>query len=406
MTNLRIGFVIPRYGSEIIGGAENATRLLAEALVRHQGYKVDILTTTAIEIEAWNNHFPPGDCELNGVRVHRYKVEGQRLPNFYQATKRALNAPKSMSLAESLEVIRLQGPVSPKLNDAIATYDGDLIAFYTYLYHPIVTGVTLTSLPKIFHPTAHNEPMLDLPIFKEVFNSIDALVYHTPSERQIVEDRFAVAQKPAMILGMGYENASQNRDDRSLLPSSIINSKYLLCLGRVDTQKGATLLADLFKEYKTRNPSDLKLVFAGPISILPNPHPDIEVLGSVDEPTKHTLLANMELLISPSPFESFSIVLIEAWAHQKAVMVNRSCGPTTNQARASGGGLSFDSYENFEATLSLLLTNTPLRNQLANNGTQYVAKKYQWPNLTARYNEFLTSVRKGKSALDSSLPNN
>ena len=37
------------------------------------------------------------------------------------------------------------------------------------------------------------------------------------------------------------------------------------------------------------------------------------MLGPVDEATKWSLLRHAEALVSPSPYESFSLVLMEAW---------------------------------------------------------------------------------------------
>ena len=58
---VRIAFVVPRYGPDIIGGAETAARLLAEHLVALQGWEVDVLTTCAEDFVTWDDVYPPGE---------------------------------------------------------------------------------------------------------------------------------------------------------------------------------------------------------------------------------------------------------------------------------------------------------------------------------------------------------
>ena len=48
---MKLAFVTPRYGADVIGGAELGARLLAERLAALDGWSVEILTTCARD--AW-----------------------------------------------------------------------------------------------------------------------------------------------------------------------------------------------------------------------------------------------------------------------------------------------------------------------------------------------------------------
>ena len=388
---LNLAYVVPRYGAEIIGGAENATRMLAEALVRLGRAKVEVLTTTALSIETWANHFPAGTETLNGVVVHRFAVDSGRHPSFAGATKRALVAPAAQSLEEAAELIRMQGPVSESLLEAIEASSNDAMLFYPYLYHPSVEGVKRARVPVIMHPAAHDEPVIDLPIFEEVFAKVSGLAYQTAAERQIVESRFQVAQTPSIDLGMGFE-PYVGATGGFLAEIGMKGRRFVLCLGRVDAPKGTTLLVNLFQAYKERNPSDLQLVLAGPISIAPNEVPDVHLLGPVSDAAKEELLEECSALISPSAFESFAIVLLEAWSHRKPVLVNGMCAATTEQVQRSGGGLTFDGFETFERALSMLTTEADVAATLGQAGWRYAMGKYHWPDLIDRYVGFIRHV--------------
>ena len=54
----RIALVNQRYGKEVNGGSEYYTRLLAEQL--NKIAQVEVLTTTALSYEKWENYYADG----------------------------------------------------------------------------------------------------------------------------------------------------------------------------------------------------------------------------------------------------------------------------------------------------------------------------------------------------------
>lgn len=378
---VKVAYVVPRYGIEVLGGAEYGARMLAERLVSMLGWEVEVLTTCALDAATWADEYAPGDVDVNGVQVRRFASTAGRDPGFEAFSRTVLPRPEAASPETCERWIHLQGPVCPDVVDAARDSDADLVVFYPYLYYPTVHGVRAVGDRAVMHPAAHDEPPLRLPIFRDVFAATRAFVFQTYGERRLAELLFPVGHRPQIVMGLGVEESAAASVER--------DRPFLLCLGRVDDGKGAGLLARYFAEYKARRPGPLSLVFAGPVVQQPSAHPDIEVLGPVDDGVKWGLLRNATALVSPSYFEAFSIVLMEAWTAGTPVLVNGHCVATREHCERSGGGLWFEGFAGFEAAVDRLVSDESVRRGLAEAGGRYVEENFRWPVVIGRYRDFL-----------------
>lgn len=383
---MRIAYVVPRYGVEVLGGAEYGARMLAERLVGLLGWDVEVLTSCALDARTWADAYPEGTVDVNGVRVRRFPSSAGRHPDFDALSGPVLRHPEATSEPDAQRWIEIQGPVCPGILDAIGDSDADLVVFYPYLYHPTVRGVPLAGTRAVMHPAAHDEPPLRLSVFGPVFAGVRGLVYQTYGERDLVERLFGVGHVRHVVMGLGVEE--REGDGGAAAPEA----PYLLCLGRVDDGKGAGMLARWFAEYKARRPGPLELVFAGPVAHPPIEHPDIRLLGPVDEEAKWGLLRRAVALVNPSYFEAFSIVLMEAWTVGVPVLVNGACLATREHCERSDGGLWFTRYGEFEVAVDRLLTDVAVRAGLAERGRAYVDARFRWPTIIEHYRRFLEST--------------
>ena len=120
--------------------------------------------------------------------------------------------------------------------------------------------------------------------------------------------------------------------------------------------------------------------------------PGVTVLGPVPTEHKFGLLAAADVLISPSPHESFSIVVPEAFLVGTPVLVNGWCLPLREHAANSHGGLWYTGLADFERALGRLLDDATLRQRLATAGDAYVRDVFAWPSVRARYEALLARL--------------
>ncbi len=285
----KVAFVTPRYGPEIMGGAETAVRQLAEHLSALTEWEAEVHTTCALDAITWDDVLEPGTTEVNGVTVHRHPSAHGRLPDFYGLDGTVRLAPRLATREQGKRWVDYNGPVSPQLVDAVVASDADVVAFSPYLYHPTVATIGKVRVPAVFHPAAHDEPALYLPVFRGTFGDADAFCFYTASERTLVERMYQVAERPQIVLGLGVgESEGAGRPGGELL--GLGDRPYIVSVGRVDEHKGSKMLASYFATYKERHPGPLALALVGPVSVELPPHPDIVVTGAVAESDKWDIM--------------------------------------------------------------------------------------------------------------------
>ena len=97
-----------------------------------------------------------------------------------------------------MEWLRRQGPWSPALLEYLKRHHQhyDALIFFTYLYAPTVLGLRIAPGRSILVPTAHDEPAIQLDLYKEVFTLPAAIAYNTEVERRFLETHFSIRALP------------------------------------------------------------------------------------------------------------------------------------------------------------------------------------------------------------------
>lgn len=387
-----ITFVAPRYGDDVVGGAEQGVRSLATRLVA-DGLDVAVLTTRASSFVTWADDYAEGTVVEHGVSVSRFSVDHPRSPHFDVSCGRLLVDPEKAGLEDAERWIDEQGPTSGALLDAVSQVDSGVLAFSPYLYYPAVRGVGVARVPTVLHAAAHPEPAMWLPVFDDLFNSVSAIAYYSRPEQNLVLHRFPLtALTPQTVIGLPVEAPRLEVDARAAREEfGLGDEPFAIFLGRITAGKGVNELLKFFEAVRRRRGSG-RLVLAGPVADHIPASEGVVFVGPVSEEHKFGLLAASSALVNPSLMESFSLVTLEAWLAGTAVLVNGWCGPTRDHCERSGGGLWYSNFGEFEVALNRLLDDDSLRTRLARAGNRYVRESFSWPAVHSRYLSLLARI--------------
>ncbi|CAN5821066.1 glycosyltransferase family 4 protein [soil metagenome] len=417
---MKIAFIVQRYGVEILGGSEYHCRLIAERLApRHH---VEVLTTCAQDYITWENEYPEGSDRIRGVTVRRFANAAQRdLTAFNRYSEWIFNHEHTRE--DEKEWLTQQGPWCPALQEYLERnhHQFDVLIFFTYLYAPTVLGVGVAPHKTILVPTAHDEPAIHLGIYKELFSLPAAVAYNTESERRFLTTHFSIRAIEEETVGCGVElpHAQQYPKDR-VSPAVIaddddddspsfrphlaqrgaifrrrhrLHGPIALYGGRIDPGKGCEELIEYFSEY-VRDGGDASLVLMG-VKLMPLPdEPFIRFAGRLSDQERMQALEAATVVVVPSPYESLSLLALEAFAMGTPILANARSEVLVEHCHKSNAGLYYSDRYEFAECLTLLVADHRLRAAMGANGRDYVRNNYRWDVIIARYERMFTNLRK------------
>ena len=388
-----VAFVVQRFGSEVTGGSEALARAVAERLV--ETHRITVFTTCARDYVTWRNELPEGLREEGGLVVRRFRVVEERdLAVFNDFAETLYDRPHAD--ADEIEWLRRQGPYVPSLVEALGE-EADRFAavvFFTYLYYPTYWGLKAAGERSILVPTAHDEPPLRLEIYREVFEDPRAFAFLTPAEERLVRGRFDLGSRPALVGGMGVD-LPPSPDVAGFRARHELERPWLLYAGRIDAGKGCAEMLSFYERFRETAEDPPDLVLIGRMALPELRQPGVRYLGYLSEEEKAAAMAGARVVLCPSPYESLSIVLLEALALGVPGLVNGRSEVLKDHCLRSNAGLFYEDADEFVEALGLLLDQGPLRDALGTNGRRYVREEFRWDVVLERWRGLLATVAGG-----------
>jgi glycosyltransferase involved in cell wall biosynthesis len=407
---MSLALVIPWFGKELKGGAEQQAWQLATRLAA-RGHRMEVLTTCCRSfLESWDtNHHRAGVVREGDLVIRRFKVVRRRRQRFHTVNGQLLMAPKNKLIPGTF-------PFSLKQNNSFVNHGiisktllrylqrehhrYDRILFLPYLYSPILQGIPKVGDKSVLIPCLHDEAYAYLQAVHWAFHSSGRIVFNSEGEARLAFRLFGagIASK-GIVAGEGVE---VDCGPRATLPPTVgtiepQKTRYVLFLGRRDATKNIDMLIRAYCQYCENEPKqpELQLVMAGPgDASLGDPNAGIHDLGLVSENEKRALLAGCRALFQPSRNESYSRVIMEAWFFGKPVAAHSDCDATRLAVtNASGGWTAGTLTEWSELFDRVAKTEAADLSKMGGRGREYARQFADWEGVIDRYEEILGAHR-------------
>jgi glycosyltransferase involved in cell wall biosynthesis len=427
---VRLAFIVQRYGAEVLGGSEQLCRLIAERLAPQ--HEVEVLTTCARDYVTWENVYPEGSDRIRGVTVRRFATARTRdLDAFNALSAWIYEHPHSAD--DELEWLKQQGPWCPSLSEYLERQHRqyDVLVFFTYLYAPTVLGLRVDPARSVLVSTAHDEPAIQLDIFKDVFRRPAALCFLTESEREFVHRQFPDRPLIEDVIGVGVDLPQQRpyprmpapveeaadrteaepaSDDSPVAPEypshltgrgvvfrrrHRLDGPIVLYGGRIDPGKGCEELIEYFSRYVERGGRATLALMGAKLMSLPEV-PYVRFAGLLNDQERLEALEAATIVACPSPYESLSLLALEAMAAGTPVLANARSAVLVEHCLRSNAGLFYADGDEFVECLSLLMSDGRLRAAMGRNGREYVRRYYRWDVVLGKYERLFGRVKNAR----------
>lgn len=414
---MKLAFIVQRYGTEILGGSEYHCRLVAERLAER--HEVEVLTTCARDYITWKNEYPEGADRIRGVTVRRFANARTRdIESFNRYSDWIFTHPHTRE--DELEWLKQQGPWCPALIDYLERHHAsyDVLIFFTYLYAPTVLGLPIDPGRSLLVPTAHDEPAIHLDLYKEVFSLPAAIAYNTDVERRFLTTHFSIRAIAEETVGCGVDlplrharalaedaaAAPRAKDSADAPPRRLtergagfrrrhrLHGRFALYGGRIEPGKGCEELIEYFRRY-VADGGEASLVLMG-VKLMPIPEePFLHFAGRLADDERFDALEAATVVVVPSPYESLSLLALEAFAVGTPILANARSDVLVDHCIRSNAGLYYADGDEFVECLKLLVGDERLRAAMGRNGQQYVRRHYRWEVILAKYERLFAAIR-------------
>ena len=377
---MRLVFVTPRLGA----ADATAPELLAAELVRRApgGWRTTVVTTTASGAEG--DAFRAGDVQDEGVRVVRFPAEVAKPSGSDSRAAASLTSPELLAHLQD----RGDG------YDLIVLFGSSAVCLEAAKLDP---GRT------VLLPFADSEtnPAAD----PEIFRYPAAFVFGSEAEEILVLKRYQVHRRmretvaATLLLPRGADGAAFRR-------RAGLTGPYLVSGGLLEPGRGIEELLRFFSTFRDRHPeSPLELVLMGPAAMRIPKRPAIRVVDPGNTRERLDAVGGAMLAVIPERLAAFSTTAAEPLSLGIPILVNASATELTEDCRASGGGLYYQNYDEFELIVELGLRDPSLFVRMGAAGREFLKSRHDWDVVMARYDRaFRSFARPSRGAAGEALP--
>lgn len=408
---LHVALFVHRY-PPAVGGAEAYAARLNDYLSR-RGDHVTVWTTTAVALEdLWQGTGRACDPVPPDAPVRRY-------PTCWFPLRRYVLKALSLVPVRPWQCLTVPcNPLCPGMWRDVGRFAGpvDVVHAIAFPYaFPLLCGLRLAQrrgVPFVLTPFLHLGDPTDArdrtrrqytrPHLRWLLRQADAVLVQTRAEREGVV-ALGVPACRVHLLGLGVDAAACTGGDRvaaraawDVKPDEVVIGH----LANLSEEKGT---CDLLRAMVAAGPAGhrWRIVLAGPD--MPNfrrfwdrfGHPPaVTRLGVLSEHQKRDFYAGIDVFALPSRTDSFGLVVLEAWANGKPVVVYRAGGPAeVVRDGVDGVQVPCGDVTALAGQLVRLARDPELRRRLGDAGRSRVCREFDWEVKLAGVRRVLAETR-------------
>jgi len=371
------------------GGAETVVKAYSEGL-RDLGHDVEVVTTDLYTETPFVKKKMPS--VVNGINVTRHKA--------YTVSGEAHYV------------------LAPGMVQSFLSKSADIIHTHSYGYFQNHAGwirERFQSTPWVITPHFHPSwsmwggskrktlrDFYDTVIGKGTLEAADLITCVSKHEKDMLVSEIGLKEDNIKIIynGINWEDWSSvpNKEVfRKKYPN--VSEKFVLFAGRLATNKG---LSDLISAMQLIDKKSVDLVITGADMGLgkqlekeaSDKGVKMHRLGHIDDETYRSVLSAAEMLVLPSEYEAFGIVLLEAAAAKTAVIGTNVGGiPEAMSPGKNGLIVEYNDVNNLAKSIAILLEDEKMSDEMGNLGREW-AKNFSWESIVKEIeNEYRLIIR-------------
>ena len=358
------------------GGAETVVKAYSEGL-RDLGHNVEVITTDLYTETPFVKKEMPN--QVNGINVTRHKA---------------------FTISGEAHYV-----LAPGMVQSFLSKKADVIHTHSYGYFQNHAGwirERFQSTPWVITPHFHPSwsmwggakrktlrEFYDKVIGKGTMDTADLITCVSEHEKEMLVSEIGVNEDNIKIIynGINWEDWAEIPDDRKFrnkFPQ--VSERFVLFAGRLATNKG---IPDLIEAMKLEGSQRFDLVVMGADMGLGADLDQLSVsknvkmhrIGHVDDELYRSALSAAELLVLPSEYEAFGIVLLEAAAaHTPIVATNVGGIPEAMSESNNGLLVDYNDPEALSKAIFLVLDDDSLRKEMGVFGREF-SKNFSWTKI-------------------------
>ena len=419
---MKLAFITPRYGADIVTGPEHACRLLAEHISRR--HDVDVITTCSRPAGRGRNDYAEGPDRVRGVRIRRFPVSQSTAGDLSQATARLTAEPHGRP--DELDWVKQSGPWSAGLLDHLKQQQHayDAVVFFSMSAATTVYGLPLASSRSVLFPYVQLTPALRLGLWTDVLESPRAIGLVSAAERPLMRRFVRAAVSNEELVGIGIERSPQHSyprhqqdpaddlvdDDAPMADAEALEplpearglpfkrrhrlyASFALYGGRIDPDNGCQEMLDYFDSYAGTNQDPLSLVLMGVKMMRVAEAPYLLQAGVLPDRERMVAYEAAEVTIAPASADLLAESVLESFAVGTPVLASARNAAAVEHCSKANAGLYYENRDEFVECLKLLASDRSLREKLGNNGRRYIEEHYRWDGVVTRLERLLGRIR-------------